>query len=468
MKHLISIDIGSTFTKGALFELHHRELQFSRRFQTPTTTADLQEGVITCLRALLEEDESCATEKLFRKHPVYYSSSAKGGLSITAIGLVPDLTVKAAHMAACNAGGRICGTYSFSLTPRDISSIETQAPDVILLTGGTDGGHRRHIIHNAEMLARSALPARIVYAGNRDIVPEVQTILKGHTLFIADNVMPEVDVLNVDSARHAIRKIFLDTIAAGKGLGGLRKQTGRDPLPTPAGVLAIIDALCSIRPEFENVIAVDIGGATTDVYSHASPQSYADDIIPRGVPEPDLKRTVEGNLGLRVSAESLLPLAELPRYKTLFPEGLSLDAFKIHLRHAAEETSMLPQTEQEKILDRFCARLCLMEALSRHAGTREKHFGPTGPLWVQRGKDLSGVQKMIFTGGYLAHRPDDTLYNQRIFAAGPDSQLLLPGTCAMLFDRNLLLPLLGNLAGDHRREAAALAAEELTPCRQRI
>jgi uncharacterized protein (TIGR01319 family) len=104
---------------------------------------------------------------------VLASSSAAGGLLFAVVGNVPGLTVEAANQSALGAGAKIVGSTAFKLTHDKVRDIEALRPDMILLTGGVDGGDSETILHNARVLAESALSVIIVVAGNRTAVPQV-------------------------------------------------------------------------------------------------------------------------------------------------------------------------------------------------------------------------------------------------------------------------------------------------------
>ncbi|HYA30108.1 MAG TPA: glutamate mutase L, partial [Acidobacteriota bacterium] len=236
----ILIDFGSTFTKVTAVDL--TEAQVIGRSQSPSTVlTDVREGLLRAL-TLLHEKHSVFAERpknllILADNIVLASSSAAGGLRITVVGNVPGLTVEAANQAALGAGAKIVGSTAFKLNADKITEIEALRPDMILLTGGVDGGDSDTILHNARLLARSPLSVPMVAAGNRAAAGEVAGILKrsGKEVRVVDNVMPKAGKLAVESAREAIREIFMARITQAKGLDAL---TGMVPvvLPTPMAV----------------------------------------------------------------------------------------------------------------------------------------------------------------------------------------------------------------------------------------
>ena len=219
----ILIDFGSTFTKLVAVDLERAELL--GRAQAPSTVAtDVREGLLQAL-ALLHEHHHVFDHKpkklaALAGKAVLASSSAAGGLRIAVVGNVPGLTVEAANQAALGAGAKIVGSTAFKLSQQQIAEIEQLRPDMILLTGGVDGGDTATILHNARILADSALSLPVVLAGNQAIAGKVTQILQSgnkETLAV-QNVMPKAGTLAVESAREAIRQLFMERITRAKGL----------------------------------------------------------------------------------------------------------------------------------------------------------------------------------------------------------------------------------------------------------
>src|SRR5262245_6486473 len=168
------------------------------RSQAPSTVlTDVREGLLQAL-VLLHERCQIFTRKpqdlsVLANHVVLASSSAAGGLRIAVVGNVPGLTVEAANNAALGAGAKIVGSTAFKISVDKVGEIETMRPDMILLTGGVDGGDSATILHNAQMLALSEIAIPIVVAGNRSAAGRICEILRlgGKEVRLVDNVMPK-------------------------------------------------------------------------------------------------------------------------------------------------------------------------------------------------------------------------------------------------------------------------------------
>jgi uncharacterized protein (TIGR01319 family) len=217
---------------------------------------------------------------------VLASSSAAGGLRIAVVGNVPGLTVEAANQAALGAGAKIVGSTAFKLSHHQIAEIEQLRPDMILLTGGVDGGDTATILHNARVLADSVLSVPVVVAGNQSIAGEVAQILqtgKKETLPV-QNVMPKAGTLAVESAREAIRQLFMERITHAKGLDEV-KEFVSVVLPTPMAVLEAVRLGADGTSEekgWGDMLLVDVGGATTDVHSIGFGHPAGENVISPG------------------------------------------------------------------------------------------------------------------------------------------------------------------------------------------
>jgi uncharacterized protein (TIGR01319 family) len=450
---VISIDIGSTFTKGALFSLEGDALRLLRRTETPTTPGDLALGFEAVRRGL---DAEPGTR-------IYVCSSARGGLKIAALGLTADLTLAVARQAACSAGGKVVRAFAYQLVPDDVAELERLAPDIVLFTGGTDGGHERYTLRNAEALAASTLSSFIIYAGNRKIKDRVLTLLGNKEAVAAENVMPEVGVVNIEPAREVIRRLFLERLIDGKGLSAIVRSIGTPPRPTPLAVYDLVRAIPAARPEWENFGVLDLGGATTDFYSNGEPFFGGDSILLRGLPEPHVKRTVEGDLGLRVSVEALCLSERVFLDRRLAAAGLDAAAFDRYVRSVASRVEAMPETPDERAFDALLAGACVRTAARRHVGTLSRIFKPQGAFLVQRGKDLRPVGRLVGSGGYLARNRDAAVLREACAApdADPDVRSLVPENPALYADAEYLFPLLGNLVAAFPEAAARTAVDRL-------
>ncbi|MDD4077486.1 MAG: methylaspartate mutase accessory protein GlmL [Bacilli bacterium] len=398
MSNYLLVDIGSTYTKLTAVDLNKCDIVGSSRHFT-TVDTDVRRGYEKAFMLLAEKTNITEYEK------IYACSSAAGGLKMAAIGLVEELTVEAAKRVCLGAGGKVSLVYSHYLTQKDAESIRDGAIDIILLAGGTDGGNQECVIHNAAMLGKIGIQIPVVYAGNRSCQDQIQTIFKEYKIrgWICDNVMPRLNVLNIESARQVIQTIFMNNITAAKGIKKIEEEIDGGVLPTPYAVLKAAELLSRgylHEAGLGDIIVIDIGGATTDFYSICSGMPKQANVLVHGLEEPFAKRTVEGDLGMRYSAAGVLKNLSEEQIKLYREKGIDLRQ-EANYRNA--NIDFLPKNEREEYIDSVLARLCADIATSRHVGTFSTVYTPLGVMYYQTGKDLSDVKFIIGTGGVIIY-----------------------------------------------------------------
>ena len=303
-------DFGSTFTKVSLVELETGRLL--ARAQAPTSVAtDVLDGYRAALDLTLAEAGPSVV-----LGPRLAASSAAGGLRVAAIGLVEDLTAAAARQAALNAGARIELLLHGRLDATSQESLRRVAPEVTLVSGGTDGGQERIVLDNAEVLAAAEVETHFVVACNERIAERVAAVLAatGSRVDVVANVMPRIGTLDVEPARTAISDAFVNHVIKGKGLSTSDEFASQVVMPTPEAVLRATHLYAIGAPGLGgagDVLVVDVGGATTDVHSSSQHSDPGPGVRGPLLPVTPIRRTVQGDLGLRSNAPSVL--ARRPR-----------------------------------------------------------------------------------------------------------------------------------------------------------
>jgi uncharacterized protein (TIGR01319 family) len=454
------IDFGSTYTKLRAVDLDAARVLGSG--QGPST---VRSDVTIGMRAALADLEA-NLGGLPRFRYRLASSSAAGGLRMVTIGLVRELTTEAARQAALGAGAKLVGTFANKLTNDDIRVIEKLEPDIILLAGGTDGGNSEVVLHNARMLAALPPAVPIVFAGNRVAADDARSFLNGKNVVIAENVMPQLGVLSIDSARNAIRTIFIERIVHAKGID--RAQTMFDDvlMPTPAAVMEGARLLADgdgKNAGLGELLVVDPGGATTDVHSIARGEPTAG-AVQRGLPEPRMKRTVEGDLGMRHSATSVVEAVGIGRIA--HDAAMSEADVEDMLGRIARNIEAIPQTPAERAFDRALLLGAIRIAVQRHAGKLETVYTALGPATIQHGKDLSKLDVVVATGGAPIHLGEREGLLDAMRADPSDPSTLLPRAPRLYLDRDYVLFAIGLLAAVEPQAAFALALRSITPADQ--
>lgn len=464
------VDIGSTYTKALLLDLDRLKIKAYSQAYT-TVNKDVTLGLKKALAEI--EGWQRADYKLA-------CSSAAGGLKLIAIGLVPDLTAEAAKRAALGAGSKVIKTYSYELNKQEIKEIKRYNADIILLAGGTDGGNKEIIIHNARMLAESELDHPIVIAGNKVVAGQVENLLRsaGKDTYLVENVMPRLEELNIEPAREKIREIFLERIIKAKGLEKVNRITEGVIMPTPAAVLRAATLLADgyqNKSGLGELIVVDIGGATTDVHSLASGEPAKSNISWCGLEEPYQKRTVEGDLGMRYGAPSLLSVVgkkEIRQQFSLYLKNRRLNSeinefinhkLKAYIQFLHTNTDYLPQTCGERIFDNLLARNAVRLAISRHVGCLKTVYTSAGSSSIQEGKDLTKIKRVIGTGGVIVNSNNPVyILKGVLYESQEQPGILAPVDPEFMIDKNYLLAAAGLLAEVEPEKALEIMKKQIT------
>jgi uncharacterized protein (TIGR01319 family) len=435
-------DFGSTYTKVSLVD--RVEGRLLARAEAPTSIGtDLLEGYAAALDA--------ATRSLPGPVEIEHelaASSAGGGLRVAAVGLVADLTAAAARQAALNAGARVESVLAGTLDDELLDELRTARPEITLFAGGTDGGQADLVLENARRLALAGIGGYAVVACNAEVAEEAAKLLRaaGTEVEVAANVMPELGRLEIDSAREAILRVFLEHVIGGKGLSAGPEFERMVRMPTPEAVLRATRLLSSgtaEQPGVGDVMVIDVGGATTDVHSHRAAEPAAPGIEEPLLPAPLTLRTVEGDLGLRAGVPGVLAA---DRRWLAAETGEDPEAIGHAVVKRTGGPGWIPEDSEERRLDGLLAIGCATHAITRHSGTMLLTRGTTGPpTLVREGPDLREVSKVLGTGGVFANREDgETVLRAALARRAPRS--LAPREPAIAVDRNYVLAAAGLLA----------------------
>lgn len=519
---VLVIDFGSTFTKIGMFDTQSEA--FELRY-VPTTPDDIRVGLADGLGVLPECRERGDWKPLETVMSQYDlklpCSSAKGGLKMVTVSLVKEESGFAADLAALTAGAKLLNSFDSKLTENQARRIyEVEQPEIILLTGGVDnGGDTETQLHNARLLAENARYATytqygvpVIYAGNQDCRAEVERIFQdnGVDIRVTENVMPEVNTFQIEVVNEAIRELFQTVIIRGKGFDVVEEYMSEKFIPTPRAAFRGINLLAKgygSQPGLGNIMALDIGGATTDFYCNVLDNPlYA---YPGGEHAKRLKRTilktpntplayrrVEGKYGLSYNAENI---KEIPRFQrgsmardlnrfltdnfpgiTLDPGdqfsqfvsptswGLAVD-LDGYLSWVSEHPLDMPATRLENAARSFLAREIMAITTQRNVGYVEE----TETYFMQYGVNFFNQPvTTLLIGGTIYHKmksddrklqTDLQLITQGALYNPKESNVLRPNG-PVLLDASYLVSILGGLYGRIDPERALrVMRRELVP-----
>jgi len=440
---LLVAEIGSTTTVVSAFRLNDRPVGLMGQASQPTS---VEQGDVTLgLEAALRDLGSRLGRADLRWNEFMVCSSAAGGLRMTVHGLVHDMTARAAQEAALGAGAIVKMVTAGRLQDDDLEEIKCIKPNIILLAGGVDYGERETVVFNARRLASLAPSIPVIYAGNITARRAVREAL-GWQVNMVENVYPRIDQLNVEPTREAIQAVFERHITVAPGMSRIHRMVTGRLMPTPG---AVLEAAALLYEEIGDLTVFDVGGSTTDVHSvtEGSPEVAELSVAP----EPQAKRTVEGDLGVFRSAPNLV--RRIGKETLLLRHGLDADEMLSGL-------SEIPRTGERRRFVNLLAREAVRVALARHAGRIESSYGPGGRKPVARGRDLTAVRWLVGTGGVLTRLGEGKDILEGAIAAA-DPRLLYPRAARVLIDTDYIMAAAGVMARSHPGAALKILLSSL-------
>ncbi len=453
---LLCVDFGSTFTKVALVDTGTAELLATAQHRT-TIDSDVLDGLEACRSELAAQHPHAADA------PVLACSSAGGGLRIAVVGNEELVTAEAGRRVALSSGGKVVAVLFGGLDETRLAELHAATPDVVLLVGGTDGGNAESLLNDADVLASSGWSRPVVVAGDSSSQDEVALRLarSGTPYVLAANVVPRIGVLAPDAARRAMREVFLEHVIGGKHLSEGPEFAAMVLGPTPdvvlLGVEVLADAHGGTAPG-AGVLVVDVGGATTDVHSVLVPDPEESELAREVVAISPVTRTVEGDLGMRWSAESTAAAAG--------ESGIDLQGSAETLlegaRRRSREPGLIASDEAEVAIDRVLAGIAVRTAVRRHAGRSRVVLGPEGRVVERSGQDVRAVDLLVGSGGILRSAPDGVAEQILALATGDDLDgWQVPTGPEIVVDRSSVLAAAGLLVLYGERVGLAAEASDV-------
>ncbi len=467
IRSILATDCGSTTTKAILIEKKPEGYRLIARGEAPTTVEapfdDVTVGVLNAVRELEEltgktfiRDGKILTpgiDECIGVDAYLSTSSAGGGLQMTVAGVVKVMSAESAQRAALGAGAIIMDVIAVDDGRKDyekVQRIRQLRPDMILVSGGTDGGTVTHLVELAEMLVAAdprprlgGMSLPVIFAGNRDAREPVKQLLDGRAdLRIVDNLRPTLERENLGPAREAIHELFLEHVMQqAPGYSKLLGWTSADIMSTPNAVGKIMQTIAEMREI--NILGVDIGGATTDVFS-----------VFNGV----YNRTVSANLGMSYSICNVLVETGVANIRRWLPFEIDERDLRNRLRNKMIRPTTIPQTLEDLYVEQAVAREALRLAFEHHKslarglkGVQQQRTIGEALTQEDTGKTLVNMLELdmlVGSGGVLSHAP------RRAQAALMMMDAYQPeGVTMLTVDSIFMMPQLGVLSQIHPEAA---------------
>lgn len=464
---ILAVDCGSTTTKAILIQREGNEYRLKTRGEAPTTVEKPFEDVTMGVRNAVREVEELSGRRLMDQKGIITpdrgeegtdlflaTSSAGGGLQMMVAGVVMKMTAESAQRAALGAGAIVMDTIAVDdgrLQFQKIERIRQLRPDMVLVAGGIDGGTVAHVVEIAEILAAADPKPRlgtgyelpVIYCGNQDARPKVTELLRDKTdLRLLPNIRPVLEREELGPAREEIHNLFMEHVMAqAPGYKKLLNWTHAPIMPTPAAVGKIIQ---TVAEEHDiNVIGVDIGGATTDVFSMFA---------------GTFNRTVSANLGMSYSICNVLVETGLDNIMRWLPFPMEATELRNRIRNKMIRPTTIPHTLEDLLVEQAIAREALRLAFSHHktlaVGLRGVQRQRTiGEAFQQSSGeetiiDMMAVDMLVGSGGALSHSP------RRVQSAVMMLDAFQPeGITRLAVDSIFMMPQLGVLSAIHPQGA---------------
>lgn len=417
--------------------------------QGPTTV--MQGDVNIGLKLALQDLEAKLGVETITYDEFFATSSAAGGLRMTVHGLVHDMTVKAAKEAALGAGANIHFVTSGKLSEFDLYKINEINPNIILVAGGVDYGERMTALDHIHQLCQMDSKVPIIYAGNKVNQDEVKFLAHKYkrVIHVVDNVYPKIDQLNILPTRKVIQEVFEDHIIHAPGMTKVREIVNQNIMPTPG---AVMESTRLLGDTFNDLMTIDVGGATTDVHSFTEGVEESNDILIH--PEPRAKRTVEGDLGVYVNQKNIIDLVGQERMAG------RLNISEEELNELRKHYSGVPKTDLEKKYVSMLTECAVRFSVERHCGKRRFIYTGSGKKEIIEGKDLRNIKAIIGTGGALTRlESGETILKSVNEANYPD--FMLPKEPSIYLDSHYIMASLGVLSLQHPDKARKLLLKSL-------
>ena len=467
IKIILATDCGSTTTKAILIEKREGEYRLIVRGEAPTTVEapfeDVTMGVLNAVgeveelsgRKLLDDDgKIISPANGDTGTDVYIStSSAGGGLQMMVAGVVRSMTGESAERAALGAGAIVMDVIASNdkrLPHQQIERIRHLRPDMILLSGGIDGGTTTHVVEIAELVSAADPKPRlgsgyklpIIYAGNKDATKAVEDTLSDKVdLRTVENIRPVLERENLGPAREEIHNLFMEHVMAqAPGYKKLMSWTDAPIMPTPGAVGLIMKTIA----DMEGIEAggVDIGGATTDVFSVFRPENMKEGVF---------NRTVSANLGMSYSVSNVFAEATLPMVMRWVPFNMNERDLRNRVKNKMIRPTTIPQSMEELIFEQAIAKEALRLAFIQHKnfatvlkGVQQQRTIADAFEQTASGATLVNMMSLdilVGSGGVLSHAP------RRQQAALMLIDAFLPeGVTRLAVDSIFMMPQLGVLS----------------------
>lgn len=444
---LLAVDIGAASTRAVFFDVVEGEYRFVATGQAPSTAEAPIKDVSEGARNAIESLQSVIGRELLNASRTLITPSQSDGAGVDAlvvtlsagptmkaviVGLLSDVSVESARRLTESIYARIVDTMSLNdrrKPEQQIDSLLRYRPDIVVITGGTDGGASRSIQKMLEpvglasfLMTQENRPA-LLFAGNQKMEKEIKSLVGSlsSSLHFSPNVRPSLETEDLDPAARELARVFVNVRKRQlKGVDVLDQWSNGHILPTGYAVGRMMRFLSQVYGASKGILSVDIGASAAIISAGFKGKSTL------GVyPQFALGENLAGLLNYTT-------LDDILRWSPLdIPSGT--------LRDYLYQKSLYPSTIPATKEDQAIAQSILRQALYLAMQTARRDF-PRSASTLRPGL-LPLFEPIIAGGGALSDstRPSDGLL-MLLDALQP------VGVTTIILDQNKLLPLLGAAA----------------------
>ncbi|MGE5251190.1 MAG: glutamate mutase L [Bacteroidota bacterium] len=445
---LLAVDVGAATTRAVFFDVVDGQYRLIAAGQAPSTAEAPFKNVAEGVRSAIERLQSIMGRTLLDGERRLISPADPDGggvdmfvatlsagptLRAVVMGLLADASVESARRLTQTIYARIVDTISLGDGRRADELIDgflRQRPDLVVMTGGTDGGASRSIeklleslVLGAYLMPQERRPA-VLFAGNQEMETKVREALGARvpSLHFSPNVRPSLETEDLEPAARELARLFIEVRRNQlNGVDTLESWSNGHILPTGYATGRMMRFLSRVYGSDRGILSVDIGASATMIAAGFKDKSTL------GIyPQFGMGENLAGLLGYTTPEEIL-------RWSAL---DLPAEGLRDHLYQKSLYPASIPATPEEQALSQAIAKQALYLAMQaakrdfpRSAGSLRRGLTPL-------------FDPIIAGGGALSNSP----------TPGQSLLLLLDaiqpvGVTTVILDQNNLLPLLGAAAG---------------------
>jgi len=444
---VLAMEIGAAMTRVVLFDVVEGHYRFVASGQAPSTAEVPFKDVGIGVREAITNLQNVTGTKILMPDGSLITPAQPDGSGVDSVvatisvgpavktvivGLLNEVSLQSARRLAESTYSRIVDSLDLSdqrKPEEQLDSIVRSRPDLVILTGGTDGGASRSILKMLEAvgLACYLMPMEkrpmVLYAGNQKLANEVQELLGGHAgkLEISYNVRPSLETEDLGPASHELAGLVTKLRQRQlKGVDELNMWAGGNILPTSYAQGRMIRFLSRLYESTRGLLSVNVGASATSVAA-----GFGGELMLGTYPQ----------FGLGESLGTLLQYTELDDIMRWLTLDISPNVVREYLFQKSLYPGAIPATKDEQAISQAIARQALFLAVR----TLQKDF-PASAQAIRT--DLMPPLDLIIAGGGVIS--DGVSLGQSLLLLLDAIQPV--GIMPILIDQNNLLPLLGAAA----------------------